>query len=700
MKKLFFTLFLSTLMLGAMAQKANDPVIFEIGGKPIYKSQFMKEFLQSIGKDPAAAPTACTYEKRKALEDYVQLYVNFQTKLADAYALGLDTTKALTQELATYRKELAAPYLIDSATTQALLREAYDRNHYVLHAAHILVPCRENSLPEDTLKALNHANELYQQALKATDFYTVAQQEMHDQRINDRDPLMREKADEKNPMEGDLGCFSVFDMIYSFESAAYQLKPGEISKPVRSRYGYHIIKLFDRYNHYGKVQLAHIWISENEPSAKGKINSAYRQLQEGVDFGIVAKNYSNDRSTSTNGGIMPELPHNQLPPAYIGAVASGLKVGEYSEPFHSRFGWHIVKLLKKETMPSYESMVPYYKSRMTRGERSSRPQHIFAEQCKQTYNFVDYTTTKASKKKNAPYMASLSAVRNVVTDSIFSAIFNYDSNAITDMRPLFKIGDKEYNSRQFAKHIYKNKKVRPLCNLDMFVQERYREFVEDMVINYADSRLELDNEEFAGIIDEYRHGLMIFSYNDHMVWSRALKDTAGFEAFYESASQKHDYNDTNDAPYFWNERARVHIYDITDTNHNAATLKAADKVMAKAAKKAWSSSQIVAELTARCKKATAVSDSLALVESGSGNTLLMQGMTEMSGNNTFWHNTESGYRVLVIEKMLPPELKTRDEARGFYLNDYQNYLEEQNNANLRIKYNVKIHQDVIDEIVY
>lgn len=695
MKKIFALALLAIMAFGVGAQNAEDPAIFEINGKNIYKSQFMKEFLQSIGKDPAAAPTACTYEKRKALEDYVQLYVNFQTKLADAYAMGLDTMPSLCDELNTYRNELAGPYLIDSVTMQQLLREAYDRNHYVLHAAHILVPCAPNALPADSLKAYNHAMELYNMALENPNFYEVAQKEMHDQRVDNIDPLVREKADEINPMEGDLGCFTVFDMVYPFESAAYAMTPGEVHKPVRSRYGYHILKLFGRYEYYGKSQIAHIWISSKDPSAKGKINSAYRQLQEGTDFGMVAKNASHDRTTSKNGGIMPELPCNQLPYAYIDAIANGLKVGEYTEPFESPFGWHIIKLLKKDSIPSFESMVPYYKSRMTRGERSTKPQHIFVEQCKQTYDFVDYTKVKTSKKKNAPYAASLDAVRAVVTDSIFSAIFNYDSNQITDMRPLFKIGDKQYNSRQLARYIKKNKKVRPLCDLNIFVEERYQEFVDAMVLKYADSRLEQDNPDFAELISEYRHGLMIFAYNDQMVWSRAVKDTAGFEEFYNRVSNTHNYNDTNDAVYFWDERARVHVYSVTDSV--ALPRTKALNIVYKAVKKGWTSHQMMETFAAKAKTdSVCVKEDLTLVEKG--NQQLLSANEWRTG--IFTHPTEVGYDILIVEQMLPPELKTREEARGYYLNDFQNYLEEQNNAFLRKKYNVKIYQDVIDEITY
>ena len=696
MKKFFTTLLFTATLFGAMAQKANDPVIFEINGKNIYKSEFMKEFLQAVGKDPSAAPTACTYEKRKALEDYVQLYVNYRTKLADAYALGYDTVTSLKQELDTYRKELAAPYLIDSATLHQLLREAYDRNHYVLHAAHILVPCPETAQPADTLKAYQHAMEVYEEALQAKNFYEVAQKEMRQQRMNDRDPMVREKADEMNPMEGDLGCFTVFDMIYAFESAVYALKPGEVSKPVHSRYGYHIIKLFDKYEYYGKAQLAHIWISENTPKAQGKIKDAYSQLQEGMDFGVVARNYSEDRSSAANGGIMPELAPNQLPYVYVEAVAKGLKPGEYSEPIHSRFGWHIVKLIKQETMPDLESLEPYYRSRMTRGERSTKPQKMFIDQCKERYGFVDYTKMVTSKKKakKVTYAADLDAVRAIVTDSVFSAIFHYDPEQITDMRPLFKIGDQEYDSRQFARFIYKTRKVRRICDLDIFVADRYQEFVDAMILEYADSRLEKDNPEFGALVDEYRHGLMIFSYNDHMVWSKAIKDSVGFDAFYRTASQKHNYNDTNDAVYFWNKRARTTVYTIPDSTQ--LTRNKAAKIANKGVKKGWNSTKITGELNIKAKKDNFVTSNIVLLEEGN--------QTMLSSNEwhtgVYTHTADSGYQILIVEQIYEPELKSRDEARGYYLNDYQNYLEEQNNLALRKKYNVVIHQDVIDEIVY
>jgi len=350
-------------------------------------------------------------------------------------------------------------------------------------------------------------------------------------------------------------------------------------------------------------------------------------------------------------------------------------------------------------MPDFESLIPYYKSRMTRGERSTRPQHIFIEQCKQKYNFVDYTKVKTSKKKKAPYAASLDAVRAVMTDSVFSAIFNYDSNQITDMRPLFKIGDRQYNSRQFARYFYKHKKVYPICPLDIFVADRYKDFVDAMVLKYADDHLEEDNAEFGDLVDEYRHGLMIFSYNDIKVWGRALRDSAGFEAFYNRMAPTHSYDDTNDAVYFWNHRARVNVVTVADSACLAPAK--AVKLVNKAVDKGWGMSDLQGKLNDKVskKKCTAeepVTIELQVVEAGN-QTLLSKNEW---GKGVYTHPMEKGYQILIVEQILQPELKSRDEARGYYLNDYQNYLEEQNNIELRKKYNVVIHQDVIDDITY
>ena len=242
--------------------------------------------------------------------------------------------------------------------------------------------------------------------------------------------------------------------------------------------------------------------------------------------------------------------------------------------------------------------------------------------------------------------------------------------------------------------MYKTKKIHRTCDLDLFVASRYQDFIDAMILEYADSRLETDNPDFGALVEEYRHGLMIFAYNDQKVWSQAIRDSVGFDNFYRTASLTHNYNDTNDAVYFWNRRARTTIYTIPDSTQLLRSK--AVKLVNKGIKKGWDSSKMKGELNLKSKRDNFVSHTFALLEEG--NQTMLTSSEWHKG--VYIHTADSGYQILVVEKVLEPQLKSRDEARGYYLNDYQNYLEEQNNLALRKKYNVIIHQDVIDEITY
>ena len=333
-----------------------DPVVMEVNGQKIRQSEFMKEFMTSVGDKLAANPQTPQAEKRQALLEYVDLYANFKAKVIDAKAMGLDTAASLQQELAKYRSELAAPYLIDSTVLEGLLREAYERNHYSLGAAHILVRVAPDAQPDDTLAAYKRISELRKRIADGEDFYAVAREEA----------LRLDRNAEVRPNEGYLGYFSAFDMVYPFENAAYSLEVGQLSQPVRSRYGYHIIKLLDKVNLHGKLDLAHIWIGTRDSIlGRAAIYSCYERLKGGESFATVA-NQSDDRSTRNDGGRMHNATLSNIPPEYLHVVEK-LKPGEVSEPFHTQFGWHIVTLIRKDTLPAYEDMVPYYKQKMTSG---------------------------------------------------------------------------------------------------------------------------------------------------------------------------------------------------------------------------------------------------------------------------------------------------------------------------------------------
>lgn len=693
-----FILTLAFVVSAFTVNAQNDPVVFEINGKKIYKSEFMRDFLRSIGKDPKAAPTACTYEKRQALEEYVQLFVNYRTKLEDAFANGFDTLPSMLKELGGYRKELAAPYLIDSATLDRIMEEAYERNHYVLSAAHIYVPIRFNPQPEDTLKAYNQVMEYYLRVLNNEDFFDIAREQAavvaKAQGLEPDDPRAKD--------DGRLGNFTVFDMVYPFESAAYGLNVGEVSKPVRTSFGYHIIKLLNKVPYFGKSTFQHIWIAEkadNPESSKHLINDAYKQLQNDVPFQTVCRNYSDDNSTSQNGGLLSDMSIRQIPQEYV-TVLSSLKRGETSKPFHSRHGWHIVKLLDRDSLASFEDMLPSYRQRLTRDSRNNKPREAFIEQCKARYNFKDYTTMyetvkKGKKSVQGAALASLDNCRSAINDSVFTKSWHFDMSKVTDMRPLFSVGEKSYNTVDLLKFIEAHQRAEAKKNYDLYIEDRYHNFINDKVFEYAEQHLESDHPEFGDLMTEYRNGLMIFAYNDANVWSKAISDSAGLAKYYAENVVNHSIDNESDASYFMGECVEMGIFTFSDSSW----LKPGKAL--KIVQNGDKSGSSDAEIRSKLEKALKI-DSVNVIYEASTQEVDKQSILAKNQlrKGVYIFPYGNGYRIVRVAGLLNPRPKTLREARGFYINDYQNYLEKQLIDNLRKKYNVIIHQDVIDEITY
>lgn len=696
MKKVLMTITAVLLLAGAGAQTwPHNPVVMEVGGQKIAKDEFMKDFMSSVGERLASKPGVTEAEKRQTLDEYVELYATFRAKLKDAYALGFDTMPNLIEELKTYRDELAAPYLIDSATLERILHEAYDRNHYSLRAAHILIMVSPDATPEDTLKAYKRIMGLRDRIVGGEDFFAVSSEEVHRQ----------QPEAPTRPNEGDLGYFTAFDMVYPFENAAYALKVGEVSMPVRTRFGYHIIKLLDKVEMFGKCDLAHIWLmGQDSTMRKYEINDCYNRLVDGQDFAIVARQ-SDDRTTNGNGGLMPNATLNNIPPEYVD-VAQHLKEGEFSKPFFTQYGWHIVKMVRRDTLPPYESMVPYYKQKMTRDQRGEESRKAFTLSSMKRYGIQDLTQTpvpqpkgkKRKKKEPVKMQASLQQLYDIVPVEATRNRWNYNDSMVTDIHPILTMPGKSYTTLDLARYISTHQRGERPLKSEYFVNMKYSDFIDSVVMVYVDSRLEKDNPELAAVVEEYRHGLMIFNYNNAMVWRKALHDTAGFADFYARESSTKRMDNPDDSVYFWKTRARVVTVNVVDSAC-IAPAKAA-KILKKALKKNKGSLEMKDMLTeAVGKKCTAprpVSVAPDLVEMGHQN-LLSAGQWQ---KGVYLSPKTKGYRAVVVEEVMPPMLKGQMEARGYYMNGFQNEVERKHNDMLSKKYNVKINYDVVKQISY
>lgn len=690
MKKFIVAIAAVAMMIPAMAQN-SDPVVMEVGGEQIRQSEFMREFLPTV----QALKNAGRYEKHKALWEYADLFANFRAKSLDAHNLGFDTTASLREELAKYRHELAAPYLIDSAVLSGLLREAYERNHRSLHAAHILVRVRHDAAPEDTLAALERINSYYDRVAAGEDFMMLADEEYH--RTN---PHAKPR-----PNEGDLGYFTAFDMVYPFENAAYSLQIGEVSRPVRTRFGYHLVKLLDTVSLTGKVTVAHIWLGTSDSTRRrNAIFAIYDRLQNGESFDDVAASI-NDPNGSAQGGEIPPARLDQLPSEYVHAIVP-LRDGEYTKPFFTQYGWHIVKLIHKDTLAPFESMVPYYKQKMTVDPRGAESRKVFAAKARAKYGIVDCTRTPkpvAAKRGRKPapveMQASLDEIIALVPDSVMRGKWKgYDESRITDRRPLVRVPGRDYTAVDFARYIRDNMSEQRLEKMEFYIAKRYDAFLDSVTVVYADSRLEIEDPEFAAIVEEYRRGLMIFNYNDKMIWTKAIRDTVGFADFYARESAKKNFENPEDSIFFWRSRARVIVLDVADSAQldPAKARKLLDKALAKDMGGNDMKELLEKKFNKKCPVKTPVSIATDYVEQGHQSLL-----ADNEWNRGVYLNPDGkGYRARVVVGIDAPALKAQNEARGYYLNAYQNEVERRLNDELRKKYNVKIYWDVIDKITY
>ena len=450
---------LATTLISSLSAQ-NDPVILSVDGKSINKSEFESVYKKNNGKE--------VNTDKKSINDYMELFINFKLKVKEAEALGLDTSMAFKQELAGYRKQLAAPYLTDKNVNENLINEAYERLKNEIRASHILVKCAEDALPKDTIIAFNKINEYRKRAIKGEDFSKLAAES-----AKDGDPSAAEN-------KGDLGYFTSLQMVYPFENAAYQTKINEISSIVRTRFGYHILKVIDKRQNQGEVLVSHIMVrlkkemnATDSANAKKKINEINAKLKLGEKFEDLAKQFSEDKTSSEKGGELSWFSTGKMPVPEFEAVSFSLKnKGDLSEPFMTKFGWHIVKLIDKKAIPaSFESMKAELKQRVNKDSRSQAGKSSLIAQVKKENNYKENKVV-AGKKVSFP---ALDEIETKVDSTYFQGKWKAEkANGLT--KELFTLGNKKYTQEDFAKYLETRQTRRSVADKHFTIEQQYKNF--------------------------------------------------------------------------------------------------------------------------------------------------------------------------------------------------------------------------------
>ncbi|MCB9184040.1 MAG: peptidylprolyl isomerase [Flavobacteriales bacterium] len=716
LKRLLGAAFASSLMLAVNAQNgAADPVLMTVDGQPVTRAEF-EAIYKKNNKDAAVTP--------EALDEYMQLFINYKLKVREAETLGMDTITKFRNELDGYRKQLARPYLIDRELNDALLREAFDRSQQEVRASHILVQVAPDALPEDTLAAWNKLMGLRARVLKGEDFATVA-------KASSDDPSAAKNG-------GDLGWFSALQMVYPFENAAYSTPVGEVSQPVRTRFGYHILKVAGKRPARGQVKVAHIMLRstdqdtpEKQASAEQRIKEIHKQLASGaMTFGDAALKFSEDESTNTKGGELGQFGTGKMIEEFEDAAFALKEPGQISEPVKTRFGWHIIKSIEVIPPPTYEQAKGELKSKIARDSRAEITRKAFLAKLKQDYGFTLYpkniaplyklvdttifskgiATTDTMLRKEVtegPFMkgkgkkamrykreiagainggrmlAAKSRAYEEMTQTMDDTVvvrevmdgWAYDrAKAAKLNKPVFSFAGGTLTQKDLLDQLESRQRRERAVPIPGYVDQRLNELAEERVLAYEDENLEKKYDDFRLLMKEYRDGILLFELTDQKVWSKAVKDTAGLEAFQQSHADQ----------FMWPTRYECDIYTCADA-------KVAKQVRG-LLKKGKRGNDLVTEVN----KSSALNLS---IDSGTFTEEEKPFLKGLSKPGLSPDIALDNRVVLVdLKKVLAPTPKSLDEARGLITAAYQDQLEKDWVAELRAKYPVTVEKAVLYSI--
>ena len=640
-------LFLTIAWFGfSVANAQNDPTLLEINQKKVSKSEFLQIYLKN-NPNPK-------YDKA-SLDEYMELFKKFKLKVAAAEMEGYDTIPKLKKELEGYQKQLALPYLIDSAKNESLVKEAYDRTLNEIRASHILIKCESNAEPADTLKAYEKIMALRNRILKGEAFGNVAQN-------SSDDPSAKFN-------QGDLGFFSVFQMVYPFEEAAYTTELNTVSMPFRTRYGYHLVKVTEKRLTRGTIQTAHIMIAvkkdspqEDIDAANKKINEIYDELMKGGNFEELAKQHSDDPSSNAKGGVLPAFgtgTTTRMVSSFEDAAFALASNGDISKPIQTDYGFHIIKRIDLTPIKSYKELKKELQSKVNKDERSKKTQDSFVAKLKQNYG---YTNTTA---KNITWF-----YKNL--DSNYY-IGKWNADKLKSDKNLFTLGDQAYTQKDFANYLVSNFRAVRRADNKSVINQQFKNWEKERILAYEESKLTSKYPEYKALLNEYHDGILLYEIMSDKVWNKAIKDTTGLKTYFES----------NRAKYQWKERLDAVVYECSSE-------KIAKDVF-KMLKNDTINSKHVLE---KINKDSELNLKVKTNKFEKENVDYLKGQNLVKGRNNIYA-FDGKFYVIKVNAIIPAGNKEFSEAKGMITSDYQNYLEQTWLDELKTKFPITIHNEVL-----
>jgi peptidyl-prolyl cis-trans isomerase SurA len=642
-KKIYLFLLSSCLLNGIV----NAQTLFTYGNNQVSK----QEFLRAYNKNKTAVT-----DKQQALKDYLELYGKFKLKVQAAKEMKLDTLQQLNYDLQNFRTQVEEGYLNDDKGIDALLDEAIARSQKDIHLLHFYVALSNKMPAADTVKAHKAMEEVREELIKGK---------------TDYDELVNEITAEFLPIKGsDLGFITALQIPYTFENIAYSLKPGGVSKVIRTKTGLHIFKNEEEKPSAGRWKVAQILLAippevdgVTLKKAEKLADSIYNTLKAGADFAETAKRLSDDKLTYMIGGEMPEFGTGKFDLPFEKAIFSLKNDGDITKPIFTRYGFHIVKRLQQKPTPigrSDDNFVYTLKQQLLQDARVEIPKA----------NFTKQVLVKTGFKKNTAIKENdLFAFADSVSENKIVGNYPINKKTIFSFAKLNVIGSDWLN---FVKD-YK-------LNNDVYKgetnKELYAKYINTAAIEYYRKHLEEFNDDFKYQMQEFKEGNMLFEAMERNVWSLAASDSIGLVKFYA----------TNRQQYKWAESATIILF-------NCNSEKSANEAIAALQNgKNWKAIADASEGNLQADSGRYEITQIQLPP----NTTLKEGLVTTPLLSTT-DNTASFIKVLQTHPA--NTLRSFEEAKGLVINDYQNYLEEQWIAALKKKNPIKVNETVFKSLV-
>jgi len=630
----FFILFILGINI-LNSQDLDSKTLMTIGNQNITVKEFLRVYNKNIN--------LVQDQNQKDIDYYINLYSKYKLKLIEAKELGYDLKDSYKKEFTSYKNQLSNAYTTDKKVTESLVKEAYNRTTNEIKAQHILVRFKDN---QDSLLAYEKIQSLRPRLINE-DFLK----------------LRRSLHDGKSIFVEDLGYFSAFKMVYEFENAAFNTLVGQTSTPFRTQFGYHVVKVLETRLSRGKVQVAHIMISNTQKDSsivpEIRINELYNSLIQGSSFETLAKQFSDDKSSASKGGVMNPFRSGDINSEVFVDTAFNLnEIGSISKPIQTQYGWHILKLISKSPIQPYEIIKQDLEKKVKRDSRSLIIRKKMIEKLVSKYDI---------------FQPNLDLSSQLIIKNTKESIWVSKASKQKDV--FLRIEDEIYTYETFLNFLNQNNRLqdKSISN-DEFIKKQYKTFFENKLFEYKKNNLINENEEYANILKEYEDGLLLFDIMQDKIWDVAKNDTLALKLFY----------DNNISKFKSNEKIIGTIISSKDKKHLKKVIKLWEKSITdqEISKQLNYNSQVVV---------------LSTGEFDITNPLLPQNENFKRGISKIIE-FDNNYVVIKVDDIIPSSSLTFEKIKGSVISKYQSFLESNWIEKLRNKYLIKVDDQVLKEL--